>query len=186
MVDWRAESDDPNELTASLSETFFERLHVFAARRLRDIDAAEEVAQEALRRALEALRSGRVANRNALPAFLFETARNICLQRHRSAGREARALERLGGAETHGASAPHALDSLIAAEDIQQVRQALNRLDPQERDVLLWSYRDGLDAAEIGERLGITPGAVRVRRHRALSRLAGQLGVTLPPKREHM
>ena len=83
MVHWRAQSDDADELAASLAETFFERLLVFTARRLRDVAVGEEVVQETLRRALEALRTGKVANRDALPAFLFETARNICLQRHR-------------------------------------------------------------------------------------------------------
>ena len=187
MVSWRAESDNPDELAGSLSEHFFERLQLFAARRIRDTAAAEEVAQETLRRALEALRSGKVVNRDALPAFLFETARNICLQRYRTAAREARAFELMvGSGETGAGNTQHPLDTLIAAEEVQNVRQALAALAQDDSELLLWSYRDGLDAGEIGQRLGISPGAVRVRRHRAMARLAAQLGVTLAPKREHL
>ena len=40
----------------------------------------------------------------------------------------------------------------------------------------LWD--EGLSTAEIGRRLGITPGAVRVRRYRAVRKLAELLGVT--------
>jgi RNA polymerase sigma factor (sigma-70 family) len=123
-------------------------------------------------------------SRGALPAFLFETARNLCLHRHRTAGRDARALERFGSTNA-SAGAPDPLDALIAARDIENVQRALAALDERDRDVLLWSYRDGLDTVQIGERLAISPGAVRVRRHRALTRLATALGVTLAAKREH-
>ena len=69
---------------------------------------------------------------------------------------------------------------------MQRVQRALAGLEDDDQDLLLWSYRDGLDALEIGDRLRITPGAVHVRRHRALARLAERLGVTLGSKREHL
>ena len=40
---------------------------------------AEDVAQETLRRVLAALEAGRVANLEALPGFVFQTARHLCL-----------------------------------------------------------------------------------------------------------
>ena len=46
------------------------------------------------------------------------------------------------------------------------------------------TYRDELDSEEIGRQLGLTAGAVRVRRHRAMRRLAELLGVTKPAIRE--
>jgi len=69
-------SSDPDAMAAELSLRFRDRLRFFAARRLRDKNLAEDVAQETLRRALEALRAGRVENLAALPSFLFETARH--------------------------------------------------------------------------------------------------------------
>jgi DNA-directed RNA polymerase specialized sigma24 family protein len=45
------------------------------------------------------------------------------------------------------------------------------------------TYRDELDSEEIGRRLGLSAGAVRVRRHRAIRRLADLLGVTKQPDR---
>jgi RNA polymerase sigma-70 factor (ECF subfamily) len=145
---------------------------------------AEEVAQEALRRALEALRAGRVANLESLPAFVFETARNICLQRLRSGSRETRALQRLGNNST--SFDPQPLDQLISSEEAVAVRAALQMLSHDDREVLLLSYQEGLTAAEIGERLHLGAVAVRVRRHRALQRLAERLGVTRPGRREQI
>ena len=174
----------PDELAADLATRYFERLQVFAARRLRDAASGEEVAQEALRRTLEALRDGRIANLAALPAFLFETARNVCMHRQRAGGREARALERF--VRHPGQEHVHPLDVLISSQEATAVREALDRLSAEDRDVLLWSYRDGLDALEIGKRLGLSPGAVRVRRHRALERLSDALGVTRWSDREQL
>ena len=76
-------------------EGFRERIRLFAARRLRDWTEAEDVAQETLRRALEASLAGRIEKPDALPAFLYQTAVHICQHRGRSAGREASALRRV-------------------------------------------------------------------------------------------
>src|SRR6516162_596478 len=66
----RTGEPDPDQQLADLALRFSERLTLFAARRLRDRNAAEDVAQEALRRTLEALRAGRIENELALPGFL--------------------------------------------------------------------------------------------------------------------
>ena len=50
--------------------------------------------------------------------------------------------------------------------------------------ILRLAFTEGLDAPSIGQQLDLTAGAVRVRRHRALRRLADILGVTIPPSRE--
>ena len=157
------------------------RLRLFAARRLGDWGAAEDVTQEALRRTLEALRAGKVENTAALYAFLSQTTLNICLERSRSAGRENRALRRFAASPRAAAADP--LSDLITEERRAEVRQALERLDEEDREVLRLTYSEALRSAEIGRRLNLTEGNVRVRRHRALKRLADLLGVTKSPLR---
>jgi RNA polymerase sigma-70 factor (ECF subfamily) len=178
----RYAGDDPDALAAQLSERFRDRIRFFAARRLRDRDAAEDVAQEVLRRTLEALRAGRVENREALPAFLFQTARNVCMQWGRSEGRKARAFTRLHSGEEDPEADP--LAGLITEERREKVREAFEQLGPGDREVLRLSYVETLGAEEIATQLKLTTGAVRVRRHRALNRLAEILGVTDRSQRE--
>jgi RNA polymerase sigma-70 factor (ECF subfamily) len=175
----------PDDLAAQLSERYWERIRLFAARRLRDRALAEDVAQEVIRRALEALRAKRFENHEALPAFLFQTARHVCMQRSRSAGREGRALERMASGEEESGSSrfDSPLTDLIGEERRDAVRHALHALEPDDRNLLLMSYEETLESAEIGRRLGITSGAVRVRRHRAVRKLAELLGVTNEPER---
>lgn len=160
-------------------EGFRNRLRIFAARRLRDWSVAEDVAQETLGRALEAMRAGRIENPGALPGYLFKTALRICLHRIRSAEREKRALQRFGSGEAEASgNDENPLHALLWAERRASLLQGLQRLDPDERQLLEMSYRDELDSEEIGRRLGLTAGAVRVRRYRAMRCLSELLGVT--------
>lgn len=157
-----------------LVRQFRERLRLFALRRLRDSAAAEDVAQETLRRVLEACRAGKVENPTALPAFVFQTAQHICLQHFRSSSREGRALLRLSG-EGPSQKQAHPLSSLIDDERREAVRQVLAQLSAEDQELLRMVYYEGVDTNALAAKLGVTPGALRVRKHRALARMAGLL-----------
>ena len=159
---------------AGLVRQFRERLRLFALRRLRDSAAAEDVAQETLRRVVEACRAGRLENPSALPAFLFQTANHICLQHFRSSGREGRALLRLGGEDPQNLD-PHPLASLIGDERRAAVREALKQLSAEDRHLLRMMYYEDMDRGVLAQQLGVTAGALRVRKHRVLARLAALL-----------
>ena len=143
------------------------------------------MAQETLRRALEALRARRVENLAALPAFLFETARHICQQRFRSDGREIRAYQQLGESGEEEPSVPgDPLTDLISEERRGAVRRAFSRLPKDDQALLQMSFVEGLSTEDIARRLEAQPGAIRVRRHRAVKRLGEILGVTKERDRE--
>lgn len=161
---------------AELALRFTPRLRLYASRRLSDPAAAEDVAQETLRCVTEALRANRIENRAALPAFVFQTARNLCMHWVRSTAREKSAFARFIREATERDEAPDALAGLISAERARVVRDALRALDDTDRHLLRMIYYDGLDTEHIGMELGISAAAVRVRKHRALRRLASALG----------
>lgn len=168
---------------AELIDRFWARVCVFAARRLRDPSAAQDVAQETMRRVVEAMRDGRVENPAALPGFVFQTARHICLHAFRSDAREERALARFGREGDTPDDASGALGGLISAEDRLAVRAALGRLAAADRALLTMLYFDGLPTDAAADSLGVTPGALRVRKHRALAHLAELLGREVSVKR---
>jgi RNA polymerase sigma-70 factor (ECF subfamily) len=164
-------------LATELTERFWLRLRVFAARRLRDRSVAEDVAQETIRRVLEALREKRVENLDALPAFVFQTARNICMHHGRSAQRESGALRKFGNSQSFVTSEKEdPLAALIDRDRSEQVRTALQSMRPEDRELLRMLYVEALDTADVAQRLGIDSGTLRVRKHRALQRLAGIFG----------
>ncbi len=167
-----------------LVDRYWGKLRLFAFRQLSDSAAAEDVAQETLRRTIDALRAGRVENPAALPGFVFQTARHICQQHHRSRGREARAFARLS--DPYQSEGAEPLARLMGEERCTQVRAALLLLADADRQLLQWLYFEYQDPVDVARQLGVTPGALRVRRHRALGRLAEMLGPQTPPKRSDL
>lgn len=159
-----------------LAGPYWERVRLFALRRVGDPATAEDLAQETLRVAGAVLREGRLSNPDALPAFIFQTARNLCMQRHRSGARESRALGRLHAEHTGQAEPPDTLLLIVGEERCVAVRRALARLESGDRQLLQFLYFDDLPTADVSARLGVTPDALRVRKHRALRRLAVALG----------
>lgn len=160
---------------ADLADSYWDRIRLFAYRRVGDAALAEDLAQETLRQVGLALEQGRLVNPEALPAFVFQTARHLCLQRHRSAGREARALERLGRESSPG-SETDALTEIVNDERRTMVRHAMNQLDPSDRRLLERLYFHDQPHAQVAAELRVSAEALRVRKHRALRRLAGLLG----------
>jgi DNA-directed RNA polymerase specialized sigma24 family protein len=55
------------------------------------------------------------------------------------------------------------------------VRLALELLDPDDRDVIVWREYDGLSFADIATRLGLGEAHARVRFQRALPKLGKKL-----------
>ena len=162
-------------IPAEIVKRFTGRLRVFATHRLHDASEAEDVTQETLRCVLEAVQAGRVQDLEALPGFVFQTARNICLKKIRGETRRRRAMDRLSsGAEEAGDRDP--LLELIDRERQMRVRHALLKLGSQDRELLRVLYVEGISLEDAGRRLGVTDGAARVRKHRALRRLGKCLG----------
>jgi RNA polymerase sigma factor (sigma-70 family) len=71
--------------------------------------------------------------------------------------------------------------------DTRQVRQALNALPADDRELVTLTAWEGLSPTEAGAVLGLTPGAARSRLHRARLRLRASLpsGPTELPERRH-
>jgi RNA polymerase sigma-70 factor (ECF subfamily) len=73
------------------------------------------------------------------------------------------------------AAGPGPATQAAAAETRDWLRLALELLDPDDRDVIVWREYDGVPFAEIGARLGIAEAHARVRFQRALPKLGRKL-----------
>ena len=96
--------------------------------------------------------------------WIYRIARNLCLEHLARAARDQRIAERWK-AETPSSLAPDRSD------DLDQLAAALQTLPPDQREVLVLCRYHDLPFAEVAEILGCTPGAARVRAHRALAAL---------------
>jgi RNA polymerase sigma factor (sigma-70 family) len=132
---------------------------------------AEDVVQEAVLRAFLSLSALRDSER--FEAWLCGIALNVAKTRLRRAATEARVL----AATVPTATATAAGDE---RELLDAVRDAVALLPPGQREAVLLHYVDDLSCDEVAELLGSTPGAVRVRLHRARAQLRSELALHAP------
>jgi RNA polymerase sigma-70 factor (ECF subfamily) len=150
------------------------RMLAVARRFLRTEEDSADAVQDAFLSAFRSLAG--FAGNAALGTWLHRIVVNVCLMRlrARSRRREVRIDDLLPTFdETGHHSRPvrpwgdHALDRLTRAERCAQVRACIDELPEPYREVLLLRDIEELDTEQTAEHLGINPGAVKTRLHRA-------------------
>lgn len=154
-----------------------DRVYGYAALMLRDRTEAQDVAQEALVR-LWQHRSG--LDESGARPWLTRITHNLCIDRIR--GRHTRSSVSPETLE-YGCpdTAPGPLDLARAAETGRAIEEALLRLDPIDRAVVVMREVQDRPYDEIASALGMPLGTLKARLHRARERLRTRLvraGVT--------
>jgi RNA polymerase sigma factor (sigma-70 family) len=165
----RAAHDDAGAFRA-LYDRYAARIHRFHLSRTQVAEAAHDLTAETFARAW--LGRGRFrdqAGGSAAP-WLFGIARFVLLESIRKGRLEQGACERLGMLEA--LERPEVEPDAHWADELDA---ALNELPDEQRDALRLRVVDDLDYSAVAEALGTTPGAARVRVHRALGALRGRL-----------
>lgn len=144
------------------------RLYRYALRQTRSRTAAEDAVQQTFLQ-LHASRH-RFARGAAVVPWAYAIARRLLIDAGR---RDVREPLRGGDAADLDApsAAPRADDALVVAEQDRAARRDLEDLPAALREPFQLVKLDELSVAEAAEILGITPGMVKIRAHRARLRL---------------
>ncbi|MFD0784742.1 sigma-70 family RNA polymerase sigma factor [Micromonospora azadirachtae] len=169
-------SDHDANLLRALHDEHAVALYAHAVRLVNgDRQRAEDLVQETLLRAWrhpEALDP----HRGSVRAWLFTTARNLAIDAWRRRG------TRVGEVYTDELpEPPEAVDEAERAVEAWTVAEALNRLSPTHREVLVECFYQGRSVAEAASRLGVPPGTIKSRTHyalRSLRMVLAEMGVT--------
>lgn len=115
-------------------------------------------------------------NRCALRTWVYRVAHNTATSHiTRAARRKRQHFLTLDDLEAEPIStAPPADEAARRRQALDRLYELIRRLDPVDRQVIV-SYLDGIEAAEIAEVLGMSPGAVGMKVHRIKRLLARQL-----------
>jgi RNA polymerase sigma-70 factor, ECF subfamily len=155
---------------AELYRRFAYRVRLYGLKHLRDVAAADDLAQEVLLVTIERLRAGEVRNPDEIGSFILGTSRLLA----NSTQRKTRRRDSLT-AQFHVQAlyaAPPA-----ASEDLDVVEGCLHALAERDRRVLMLTFYAEKTSAEIAATLGVTSTVVRVARHRALERMRDCVGL---------
>ena len=169
------------ELELRFAECFdlhYSRVVAYGLRRLVDRAAAEDAAAEAF---LIAWKRFEAAPADLLP-WLLAITRNVIRNESRSARRRDRLAAQVA-AENAASDQPREPGSNSDPGDqAAAVRTALKQLSDRDREVLLLTSWDGLDARRAAAVLGCSPGTFAVRLHRARARFARALRLPSTPQ----
>jgi RNA polymerase sigma-70 factor (ECF subfamily) len=154
-----------------LARASIDRLYVVARLILRDDERAEDATQEALVAAWRRIAGLRDPDR--FEAWLHRLLVNACYREARR-GRRRRSLEvhidLLAMPEASGV-----IDAGLDLADRDQLERGFRRLDVDQRTVLVMHYYLGFSLDDAAEVLGIPPGTVRSRLHRAINAMRAAL-----------
>jgi RNA polymerase sigma-70 factor, ECF subfamily len=168
--------DQDTELLRALQEEHGEALFAHAVRLCGgDRQRAEDLVQETLLRAWRYPETLDL-ERGTVRSWLFTTARNLAIDAWR------RRSVRVGEVFTDELPEPPPNpDEADRAVEAWTVAEALGRLSPPHREVLVECFYQGRSVAEAAARLGVPPGTVKSRTHyalRALRMALDEMGVT--------
>jgi RNA polymerase sigma-70 factor (ECF subfamily) len=165
---------DKKEKFFGLLEPVYDRLERFALNMTRSRDAAKDVVGETIIAAFDAF--GSLKNEKAMLSFLF----TICSRKY---------YDRLRQNGRHPESAPEQIDRLYSTEaspdeiaDIALLHDAIDRLPPNLKEILLLYEIAGLKYREIAIIKDISINNVKITIHRARGSLAEMLGEKTPQK----
>jgi RNA polymerase sigma-70 factor (ECF subfamily) len=158
-----------------LCERYAQSVCRFAALAAGSSSDADDLAQEALLRAVRSLRSYD-ASRGSMEAWLWRIVANAAKD---SASRRQRVRDLIArmsfAAMTESESVEDAvLQRLLDAE----LRSHIRRLPTRDRTLLALRFGAGLDTAQVGEAVGLSPDSAAKAIRRALARLRARLEET--------
>jgi RNA polymerase sigma factor (sigma-70 family) len=161
----QVQAGDLDQLTG-LFERYHGPLFGFLARLANgDRDLAQDLTQNVFVRVLRYRASYQPGQ--AFRAWVYQMARHVWAD-HYQRQRPSADLEEVEKTAAHGRAAQA---QRAATDQHQALHEALALLPAAQREVLLLHRFQGFDYAEIGEQLGCTAGAARVKAHRALDAL---------------
>jgi RNA polymerase sigma-70 factor (ECF subfamily) len=147
-------------------------VHAVASRVLRDRTLVEEATQQTFVQAWRA--AGSFDPNRELAPWLVTIARRVAIDVHR---REARRPH--DSVDVVSASDPALVTDPPSVEriyEVWEVRQAVDALPEDEREIVRLQHLEGLTHQVIADRLGMPLGTVKSRSFRAHKRLAASLG----------
>lgn len=150
---------------AELYRRFAPRVRLYGRRHLQNESAAEDLAQDVLLLTIERLRAGEVQQPEDIGSFILGTSRMMVNAQRRIARR------REGLAARFLDPAASFMPAHVDALDVPRVAACLRSLADRDRLVVLLTFYADREAPRIAEALGVSPGAVRAIRHRAMARL---------------
>jgi len=164
------ERRDRENRLASLYDEYFDKIAHYIYVRLGDRKEAEDLAGEVFVKALESLKSYKERG-IPMQAWLFKIAHNLVVDHLRKATK--RKTVPIETVQIETGEDPVAVTE--KSIEIERVNEAMQKLTPEQREVVRLRFFGGLSSKEVGAILRKSDGAVREMQRAAIEKLRGLL-----------
>jgi RNA polymerase sigma-70 factor (ECF subfamily) len=160
---------------ADMYDRYGRMTYSLIVRIVRNTGAAEDLVQETFLRIWNRVHAFD-SKRGALGAWILAVARNRAIDYVRSVeARMTQSASEFDELENPGAFADFK-QNLLSIDRVCLVRDALNKLNPNQREVIEMAYYEGLSQSEMAERMKQPLGTVKTWARSAIKLLRDQLG----------
>lgn len=156
------------EACAALIHAHYQGVYRFLLHLTRDVSLAEDLTQDTFATVWEKI--GSFAGRSSLSTWLYRIARSKLVDVHRRLRRGAEIHDQVGR-QAAGAEPPGPLDAVIADDQIRHLYEQLQRLEPEDRALLVLHYLQGLSYRELADVVDEPVNTVKWRVREALEQL---------------
>lgn len=157
------------EAFGKLYDKYVDDIFRFVSFRVRNQAEAEDLSADVFLKAWQYLSGGSRGIEN-FKALLYRIARNVVIDHYRKSGRELLSIDESQW-ETLVDTSLNIEEHQQIKDDLRLVREAIEELLPDHRELILMRYADDLTIEEIAGISGKSKGAVRVTLHRAVKAL---------------
>jgi RNA polymerase sigma-70 factor, ECF subfamily len=170
----RQVADRRPEALGILYSRYAPALLALATRILAGAPEAEEVLQEVFLHVWN--HAGRYdPTRSSVSTWLILIGRSRAIDRLRTRKVVERTHENAALRDPAGHASPEGVESVFIHERRERVRGEMEKLPPEQRQVLEMAFYEGLSQSEIAERAGLPLGTVKTRTLLAMKKLRGAL-----------
>ena len=151
---------------AEIYSAYYLPIYRFIFRQVGDVEISRELSSEVFHRMLKVSKDDDEFIQRLAP-WLYCTARNLVIDHYR----RQQYRYHLPLNEDIIESAHNTAEMAELRISVDQIREALQRLTPDQRQVILLKFMEGLSNQEVAEALSKPVGAVKSLQHRALTNL---------------
>ena len=147
------------EAISQLLERHARRVRDYVRMLVKDNDVADDLTQEVLIKVVKVLDEGRYTDKGRFQPWLLRVAHNKVLDYFRAQKQVKTISESSAGFDILGSknfAEPSIEDRLVSEQQAEEVRQLIEHLPAEQREVVKMRYYEGLSFKEIAEHTGVS------------------------------
>jgi len=163
-----------DEQFSQIYDQYIDKIYRFVYLKVNSQEIAQDITSKVFIKGWEAYQKQTLNPKSQIlnpGAFLYQIARNAVIDHYRDKGRTN--VVSVDVSPEISDPEENAQNKAILSADIDAVRRAMQGLNQEHQDIIIWHYLEDMPIKDIAQMLGKPAGTVRVALHRGLKELKG-------------